>query len=144
MGDADGETAPIRVIQGSNTRLVRPQTIAVDPVHDEIIIGDTTARSVFVFDRRANGNVAPKRALYGKETKLLDVVGVAVDPTRNRIVAASRSASTTGILTFNRTDSGNVAPRTIISLPVHTAVWLPRAEGAPKVAVAIHSSVVGP
>jgi len=116
-GGASGEEAPIRVIQGSKTRLIRPQTIAVDPVHDEIIVGDTTARAVFVFDRKANGDVAPKRALYGDKTKLLDVVGVAVDPVRNVIVAASRSASTIGLITFNRTDTGNVAPRTVISGP---------------------------
>jgi DNA-binding beta-propeller fold protein YncE len=114
---ASGEEAPVRVIQGSKTRLIRPQTIAVDPVHDEILVGDTTARAVFVFDRTANGDVAPKRALYGDKTKLLDVVGVAVDPVRNVIVVASRSASTVGLITFNRTDSGNVAPRTAISGP---------------------------
>ena len=116
-GGATGEEAPIRIIQGTKTRLVRPQTIAVDPVHDEILVGDTTARAVFVFDRRANGDVAPTRALYGDKTRLLDVVGVAVDPVRNVIVVASRSASTIGLLTFNRTDNGNVAPRTVISGP---------------------------
>ena len=115
--DAAGEAAPIRVIQGIKTRMMRPQTIAVDPVHDEILVGDTTSRTVFVFDRRANGDVAPKRALYGANTKLLDVVGVAVDPVRNVIVVASRSASTIGLLTFNRTDNGNVAPRTVIAGP---------------------------
>lgn len=116
-GGASGEEAPIRIIQGSKTRLIRPQTIAVDPVHDEILVGDTTARAVFVFDRKANGDVAPKRALYGDKTQLLDVVGVAVDPKRNIIVAATRSASTIGLVTFNRTDTGNVAPRTVISGP---------------------------
>lgn len=114
-GGADGEEAPLRVIQGSKTQMMRPQTVAVDPIHDEIIVGDTTSRTVWVFDRNANGDVAPKRALSGTETKLLDVVGVAVDPVRNRIVAASRSANTTGILTFDRTATGNVAPRTVIS-----------------------------
>jgi DNA-binding beta-propeller fold protein YncE len=114
-GGATGEEAPLRVIQGARTRLIRPQTIAVDPVHDEILVGDTTARTVFVFDRKANGDVAPKRALYGDKTELLDVVGVAVDPGRNIIVAASRSANTIGIVTFNRTDTGNATPRTVIS-----------------------------
>lgn len=114
-GGAQGEEPPIRVIQGSKTRLIRPQTIAVDPIHDEIIVGDTTARAVFVFDREANGDVAPIRTLYGDKTKLLDVVGVAVDPVHNVIVAASRSAATTGLITFNRTDNGNVTPRTIVS-----------------------------
>lgn len=116
-GGASGEEAPLRVIQGEKTRLIRPQTIAVDPVHDEILVGDTTARAVFVFDRKASGDVAPKRVLYGDKTKLLDVVGVAVDPVRNVIVVASRSASTIGLITFKRTDTGNVAPRTVISGP---------------------------
>ena len=112
---ANGSEAPLRVIQGSKTRLIRPQTIAVDPIHDEIMVGDTTARAILVFDRKAHGDVAPKRVLYGDNTKLLDVVGVAVDPVRNVIIAASRSSSTTGIITFNRTDNGNATPRTIIS-----------------------------
>ena len=112
-----GEVPPIRTIQGSQTRMMRPQTLAVDPVNDEIIVGDTTARAVFVFDRKANGDVKPKRALFGDKTQLLDVVGVAVDPVRNVIVVATRSASTMGLVTFNRTDTGNVAPRTVISGP---------------------------
>jgi hypothetical protein len=116
-GGAAGEEPPIRTIQGAQTGLMRPQTIAVDPVHDEIIVGDTTARAIFVFDRKATGDVKPKRALYGDKTHLLDVVGVAVDPVRNVIVAATRSASTIGLVTFNRADSGNVAPRTIVSGP---------------------------
>jgi hypothetical protein len=93
----------------------------VDPVHDEILVGDTTARTIFIFDRRANGDVAPKRALYGDKTRLLDVVGVATDPVRNVIVAATRSASTIGLVTFNRTDTGNVEPRTVIAGP-HTGL----------------------
>lgn len=116
-GGAAGQEPPIRTIQGAQTGLMRPQTIAVDPVHDEIIVGDTTARAIFVFDRKASGDVKPKRALYGDKTHLLDVVGVAVDPVRNVIVAATRSASTIGLVTFNRTDSGNVTPRTIVSGP---------------------------
>jgi DNA-binding beta-propeller fold protein YncE len=120
-GEATGEEPPVRVIQGVKTRLIRPQTIAVDPVHGEILVGDTTARTVFVFDRLANGDVAPKRAIYGDKTKLLDIVGVAVDPVRNVIVASSRSAKTIGLITFNRTDTGNVEPRTVISGP-HTGL----------------------
>jgi DNA-binding beta-propeller fold protein YncE len=120
-GGAVGEEAPVRVIQGQKTRLIRPQTIAVDPVHDEIIVGDTTARTVFVFDRKAHGDVAPKRAIYGERTRMLDIVGVAVDPARNVIVASTRSANTIGLVTFNRTDTGNVAPRTVIAGP-HTGL----------------------
>lgn len=120
-GDAKGEEPPIRVIQGAKTKLVRPQTIAVDWVHDEIIVGDTSSRSVFVYDRRANGDVAPKRYLSGDKTRMLDIVGVAVDPVRNVIVASTRSANTIGMVSFNRTDNGNVEPRTVIAGP-HTGL----------------------
>ena len=36
--DAKGETPPVRTIQGARTHLVRPHTVAVDPVHDEILV----------------------------------------------------------------------------------------------------------
>ena len=100
--------------------MMRPQTLAVDPVNDEIIVGDTTARAVFVFDRKANGDVKPKRALFGDKTQLLDVVGVAVDPVRNVIVVATRSASTMGLVTFNG-PIPECPPQTVISGP-HTGL----------------------
>ena len=37
-GDAKGEAPPIRTIQGTRTHLVRPQTVAVDPVNNEILV----------------------------------------------------------------------------------------------------------
>ena len=130
-GGANGSEAPLRVIQGSKTRLIRPQTIAVDPIHDEIMVGDTTARAILIFDRKAQGDVAPKRVLYGDKTKLLDVVGVAVDPVRNVIIAASRSSSTTGIITFNRTDNGNARSADDHLRPKHRARALPSGGGRP-------------
>src|SRR5262245_59849187 len=39
--------------------------------------------------------------------------------------------------------SARAPPQTIISLPVHTAVWPPRAEGALVVSVAVQLSVPG-
>ncbi len=120
-GDAKGEEAPIRIIQGAKTKMMRPQTVNVDNVHDEIIVGDTTARTVWIYDRKASGDVAPKRHIYGDKTKLLDIVGVAVDPVRNVIAAATRSANTIGFVTFDRLANGNVPPRTVIAGP-HTGL----------------------
>src|SRR5262245_13104258 len=74
-GDAKGETPPLRVIQGTRTRMVRPQTVAVDAKNDEILTADPSMRSVLVFDRRATGNAAPKRVISGPKTGLLDIVG---------------------------------------------------------------------
>ena len=62
-GGADGSEAPIRVIQGSNTKMIRPHTVTVDERNNEIIVGDSSGRSVLVFDRNANGNAPPKRII---------------------------------------------------------------------------------
>jgi len=115
-GGATGEEAPIRVIQGDQTKLLGPQTAAVDPKNDEILVGDPSSGSILVYARDANGNVPPKRILRGPKTGLREVVGVAVDTKRNLLVASNRGATRdlTGIFIFNRTDSGDVAPRAVI------------------------------
>jgi DNA-binding beta-propeller fold protein YncE len=110
-GGAAGEEAPVRVIQGARTQLVRPHTIAVDPKHGEIIVGDPSNRSITIFDRLANGDVAPLRMIRGPQTSIHTVVGVAADPTRGLILAASRSAVIdSGIFVFDRSSNGNVSP----------------------------------
>ncbi len=38
-GGADGSEAPIRVIQGTNTKMIRPHTVTVDERNNEIIVG---------------------------------------------------------------------------------------------------------
>jgi hypothetical protein len=107
------------VIQGTSTRLVRPQTVAVDPVNDEILTADVSMRAVVVFDRRANGNVPPKRVISGERTGLLDIVGVAVDPVRNVIVASSRKGAEgpTGLFIFDRLANGDTPPKAFIGGP---------------------------
>ena len=117
-GDAKGEEAPIRVIQGPRTRLLRPETACVDVQHGEIIVGEDGGKDVLVFPRDASGDVAPLRVIQGPKTQLDEVRGVAVDPVRNLIVVSSRSKSgPTGLFIFNRTDDGDVAPRAVIAGP---------------------------
>ena len=118
-GGANGAEAPVRVIQGPRTRMIRPQTIAVDEQNGEIIVGDPSTRSVSVFSRDAQGDVAPRRVIHGPKTGLLNVVGVGVDPVHNLLVATSvsRIGGKTGIFIFPRNADGNVAPRAVISGP---------------------------
>ncbi len=117
-GGAKGEEAPVRVIQGPHTGILRPETTCVDLQHGEIMVGEDVGKDVLVFSREANGDVAPLRAIRGPKTQLDEVRGVAVDPVRNLIVVASRSkGGTTGLFIFNRTDNGDVAPRAVIAGP---------------------------
>jgi DNA-binding beta-propeller fold protein YncE len=110
-GDARGDQLPIRIIQGSHTGLIRPQTVEVDPVNGEIVAADSSSRAILVFDRLANGDVAPKRKIGGLKTDFRDIVGVAVDPVHNVIVAANRSAGgPNGLYMFDRLADGDVAP----------------------------------
>lgn len=115
-GGANGEEAPLRAIQGGNTHLILPHAASVDPVNKEIIVGDRESQIV-VFPDTANGNVVPARLLRGPKTKLGFVVGTAVDPVRNLLLVANSGHDATGILIFNRTDTGDVAPRGMISGP---------------------------
>lgn len=117
-GSAKGEEAPIRVIQGPQTGILRPETVAVDVPHNEIIVGEDGGKDILVFSRGATGDVAPLRVIRGPKTGLDEVRGVAVDPGRNLIVVSSRShKNPTGVFIFNRTDEGDVAPRAIIAGP---------------------------
>jgi len=56
-GDADGEEAPIRIIQGPKTQLEDPDRLEVDPVHNEIFVPNNRD-SILVFRRDAQGDVA--------------------------------------------------------------------------------------
>ncbi len=122
-GGANGEEAPLRVIQGPSTQLRNPAVLTVDPVHNEIFVPEGDA--ILVFPREGSGDVAPIRILY-PGTRLSIGGGIAVDPLNNLLVV---SASGTGreeeqgqgssarLLIFNRTDQGHVQPRAVIAGP---------------------------
>jgi hypothetical protein len=123
-GDSSGEAAPVRMIQGSLTQLVRPDRLAIDPVNNEIVVPNSD--SIPVFARQANGNVAPLRVIRGPKTLLKGASSIAVDPVNNVIVAATQgrppegyqntyTPSTNTLVIFGRTDQGDVAPRSVIS-----------------------------
>lgn len=124
-GDANGGQPPIRVLQGAKTGLVQPDTLYVDVAHDEMIV-DSGDDSVLVFRRTATGDEAPLRRIGGPKTQIHNIFGMTVDSVHNLIIVANRidtgtRASIDGILIFNRTDNGDVAPRAVISGP-HTGI----------------------
>lgn len=122
-GSARGNEPPVRIIQGLDTRLIRPHTANVDPVSGEILAGDPSARAILVFDRLANGNVKPKRIITGPKTGFREIVGVASDSVNNVIVVASRAPNgPSGIFIFNRLAEGDVAPIRSITGPLTGAL----------------------
>ena len=113
-GGADGEEAPIRVIQGPSTQLAGTSRLDVDVVNNEIIIPD--GDRILVFPREGNGEVAPLRVIHGSDTRLISGGAVAVDPVSNLIVIGTNRGFREGegdgsLLIYNRTDNGNVPPR---------------------------------
>ena len=122
-GGASGDEPPVRVIQGSKTGMIRPQTVEVDPVNNEIVAADSSSRAILVYDRLANGDVEPKRRIGGDKTLFRDIIGIAVDAKSNLILASTRSTDGfSGILMFERTANGNVAPLRKIGGPMTGAL----------------------
>ena len=116
-GEANGEEAPVRVIQGPHSQLDAPEHLDVDPVHNEIFV-PTRYGAVLVFPRDAKGDVAPLRVLRGPSTMLSGDAPIAVDPVNNLlIVGGSAGRGQTRLLIFNRTDSGDVKPKAVIGGP---------------------------
>jgi DNA-binding beta-propeller fold protein YncE len=124
-GGANGGDPPLRILQGPKTGLVQPDTLYVDVPHDEMIV-DSGDNSVLVFARTASGDTAPLRKIGGPKTHINNIFGMSVDSVRNLIVVGNRiesggRESSDGILIFNRTDDGDVAPRAVIAGP-HTGI----------------------
>jgi DNA-binding beta-propeller fold protein YncE len=112
-GGANGEEAPIRIIQGPKTLLRDPQIIFIDPVNNEIYALNMGADdTLLVYDRLAQGDVAPKRVLKSPAA----VAGVgAVDPVSNLLFLSGRGQ----VLVYNRTAEGTTPPlRTLGGGPV--------------------------
>jgi hypothetical protein len=130
-GAAEGETPPLRVIQGSSTRLEAPDRVAVDAVNNEIFVPE--GDRILVYDRMGNGNVAPKRAIEGPDVgRGLDAL--AIDPVNNLLIVGvgggGGSGGGTRFLVFDRTANGNVKPKMTIRGP--RAMGGPFAIYAPK------------
>ena len=114
-GSADGDAAPIRIIQGPRTQLRDSALLGLDPVHGEIFV-PSEGNSILVFDRKAQGDVAPIRVLKGPDTQL-GAYTAAVDPIRNLLIAGGGGRNGARLVIFNRTDEGNTKPKAVIGGP---------------------------
>lgn len=98
---ASGDVGPVRVIQGPLTLLNHPIGVAVDVVHDELVVANSNGGTgITVYARSASGDAAPLRSINGQF-----ISGVTIDPIRDEIVANTA----TSVLTYSRTASGAAA-----------------------------------
>jgi hypothetical protein len=113
---ANGNRAPVRVIEGQETRMGRSiHGIAYDAVHDEIIVPNPMASAILVFRGGANGDEAPIRIIQGPKTRLAYPHAVSFDEQNNEILVADVAAR--AVLVFSRDTSGDVSPLRVIQGP---------------------------
>jgi 6-phosphogluconolactonase (cycloisomerase 2 family) len=114
--DADGDTSPLRVIQGPRTQLNWPGTMAIDPDTGDLYVANDVENSILVFRGTDRGDVAPARVINGNRTGLTSPVSVFVDAKNKELwVTNMGNASAT---VYPLAANGNVAPRrTIRSAP---------------------------
>ena len=111
-GEATGDVAPVRRIQGTKTGLNWPMAISVDAAHDEVAVANSGDSSIRIFGRAADGDVAPVRVIKGPRTGIRGPMGVAIDAKNDELWVANYGDHTA--LVFARTASGDVAPRRIL------------------------------
>jgi hypothetical protein len=126
-GGANGEEAPVRVIQGPHTQIQGTDydgndQMAFDEIHGEIYIPVDRSK-ILVFSREANGDVAPLRVLAGPDTQIHGTTRgharVGVDPVHNLVIVGVSGESGNGgsMLIFDRMANGNVKPKAVITGP---------------------------
>jgi DNA-binding beta-propeller fold protein YncE len=111
-GEATGDVAPARRIQGPKTGLNWPMAISVDTAHDEIAVANSGDASIRIFRRTASGDVAPVRVIKGPRTGILGPMGVTIDTKNNELWVANYGEHTA--LVFDRAAAGDVAPKRIL------------------------------
>jgi len=111
---ANGNAAPVRVIEGGHTRLSRTShAIAFDEKNDEIVVPNPYGEAVLFFRGAASGDEAPIRTIQGPHTLLQDNDELALDPVHGELIVPTRQA----ILIFSRLANGDVAPLRVIAGP---------------------------
>jgi 6-phosphogluconolactonase (cycloisomerase 2 family) len=114
--DANGDTAPVKVISGDKTQLDWPSQMAFDAETGEIFVANDMGHSVLVFKSTDSGNVAPTRVIKGDRTGLMNPLGIAVDKKNNELWVVDMGNSSASV--FPLKANGNVAPiRKIRSAP---------------------------
>lgn len=109
---ADGDVAPLRIVQGPKTELNWPAHIWVDPGRSEYYVANDGDNSVLVFNLTDNGDVAPKRRIKGPKTQIRNPMGVFLDEKNDELWVSNMGNHRATV--FARTANGDVAPKRVI------------------------------
>jgi DNA-binding beta-propeller fold protein YncE len=109
---AQGDTPPVRVIQGPRTQMDWPTALAIHPERGEIFVANDTADSVLVFRTDASGDAAPIRVIKGPRTMVKNPTGVAIDLKNNELWVANFGSHSATV--FDIDAGGDVAPKRVI------------------------------
>jgi len=114
---AQGDTPPLRVLQGPKTQLNWPTGIAFDPKRNELFVANDMGDSILVFSATASGDAAPVRVLKGPRTMISNPTGVFVD-TKNDELWVSNFGNHSATV-YKPTAAGDTPPlRVIRSAPL--------------------------
>lgn len=114
---AQGDIAPLRIIEGPKTRLNWPSTMVVDSQRGELYVANDSDDSVVVFKATDKGDVAPTRMIRGVKTGLKNPTGLFIDFGHDELWVSNMGNHSATV--FRRTANGDVAPlRTIRSAPL--------------------------
>jgi DNA-binding beta-propeller fold protein YncE len=113
---ADGDTPPLRVIEGPKTQMNWPATLSIDPDRGELYVANDMGNSILVFSVTASGNAAPIRVVKGPKTRLFNPTGVFADLKNQELWVANMGNHSATV--YPLLADGDAAPlRTIRSSP---------------------------
>jgi DNA-binding beta-propeller fold protein YncE len=112
--NADGNAAPLRVIEGDRTRLNWPGNMSVDQDTGDLYVANDVDQSVLVFTGMTfqRGNVPPARVLKGERTGLSYPTGVFVDSRHQELWVSNLGNASATVYPLKA--NGNVPPLRII------------------------------
>ena len=110
--NADGDTPPLRVIQGSKTQMDWPGSMSIEPESGDLYVANDMGQSLLVFHGSDQGDVAPARVIRGPKTRLTYPLGVFVDAKNKEVWAANLGNSSATV--YPLMANGDVAPLRII------------------------------
>ncbi|HLI82335.1 MAG TPA: hypothetical protein VKV17_00365 [Bryobacteraceae bacterium] len=110
--EANGDEAPLRIIQGPKTGLDWPGAMSVDVDTGDLYVANDMGQDLIVFHSGDEGDVAPARTIKGPHTGLSYPVGIFAD-TQNKEVWATNIGNSTATV-YPLMANGDVAPLRII------------------------------